>query len=1252
MRLERLELSGFKSFPERAELRFDKGVTAIVGPNGCGKSNLVDAITWVLGEQSARSLRGDRMEDVIFSGSDARKPTAAAEVKVKLIGVASSRPARLVRGRQGGNGDGRGQVEEAGRAGGEPPRAAAEPLDLDLDGGPTIVRDVEVARRLYRSGESEYLIDGEVVRLRDVHDLLMDAGIGVKGYAVIEQGKIEQILAARPTERRQLIEEAAGITKYKSRRRAAELKLEAARQNLARVEDIVFEVERQRNALRRQAAKARRYARLREALRRWEKVVFARRYRVLAEAIETVRARLAAVRAREAAASAQVAESEARAEAARLALAEAETRATEAREAAHAAEVEIGRRQQQLEFDREQLVGLERAAAELDEEIRALERRRTPTRAEAEGRRAALAEVEAERARAAARLADLEAVRHAAEQTLEGLEADVEAARSEVFSALNAATALRHAVEHAAAAREKVDEEIARLEAERRDLEVDAARVAHERAAAREALTVARAALSAAREAAAAREVEQTTLRARRDALAQACRTLEQELAAARARLASLEELDAARAEYGEAARLVLTDPTIDHLGALADYLEVDGPYTRAVEACLGDRLQYVVVRRHEAAAAGLETVRARQAGRCGFVVLEAPLPPPARTTAPDGVVPLASVLRVSGPHATAIAAAIGEGWIAESFAQAARVAASVSAPVATLAGDVFHGAQLVEGGSGGERRGILALKGEIRELGARVAALERDLAAATAELAALDDTLGGIGRSLAACQADIHAHEKAVVGHELRVAATEEAGERLARRLALVEAERARAQEERRVLDARQAEAVASIARLEAEQREADARFLAAQRELLAAREALAAQGAQLSEAKAASAALVERAAGLAVEVRRLDDALRDLDERLAARGAERERTIAQHRSLGEAVRTLERQLDRDVAAFDALRAQVRARDDDCARLRAQLEDADRAVREARHALDGARAEVGQLDVARAKAEADLAHLAEACVEATQAALDTVAAEVADLERAGALEPGRAGGVEPEGEGDEEADAAPAAGARGSPAVEPPATAEDMIARLREKIDRLGPVNMMAVEQFDELESRHAFLTTQRQDLVDAIAATGEAIRRIDKTTRERFQEAFTCIDAHFQETFVTLFGGGRAGLVLLDETDQLESGIDIVAQPPGKRLQNVQLLSGGEKALVAMALMFALFRYRPSPFCLLDEIDAPLDDANIGRFVEMLQRMQDKTQFIVITHNRKTMEIADRLYGVTMEEPGVSKLISVQLN
>ena len=328
MRLERLEISGFKSFSDRSELSFDQGVTAIVGPNGCGKSNVADAITWVLGEQSAKSLRGDKMEDVIFNGSDARKPGAAAEVRLRLAGLpappssdnagvrgSSARgiPARARRTGTGtternGNGNGHASIGEFAEA---------------------FTRDVEVTRRLYRSGESEYLIDGAVCRLRDVHELLMDTGLGAKAYSIIEQGKIGMILSSRPADRRQLIEEAAGITKYRSRRRAAELKLEAAQQNLVRIDDIVFEVEKQRGALKRQAAKARRYGRLREEYRRWEKVLFARRYRDLAASIESARGKLTVAREREAAALAHLAEVEAHLARLRIEQAEAEARCRE-----------------------------------------------------------------------------------------------------------------------------------------------------------------------------------------------------------------------------------------------------------------------------------------------------------------------------------------------------------------------------------------------------------------------------------------------------------------------------------------------------------------------------------------------------------------------------------------------------------------------------------------------------------------------------------------------------------------------------------------------------------------------------------------------------------------------------------------------------------------------------------------------------------------------------------------------------------
>jgi chromosome segregation protein len=1279
MRLQRLEIAGFKSFPDRSELSFEDGVTAIVGPNGCGKSNVVDALTWVLGEQSAKSLRGERMEDIIFGGSDARKPTAAAEVRLKLSGVAARVPASGNGNGHNGNGhNGHGALvtAEEGASGGAAV-AVAPPAD-EVD-EPLLVRDVELMRRLYRSGESEYLIDGEICRLRDVQDLLMDAGVGVKAYAVIEQGKIGQILSARPTDRRQLIEEAAGVTKYKSRRRAAELKLEAAQQNLTRVDDIIFEVEKQRGTLKRQAAKARRYKRLREELRRWEKVQFAEKYRSLGRAIEAARGALENAREREAAAAAHVAELEASLERLRLELMEADGQATAARETAHASEMEIGRLQQQIAFDRQQIDQLATTASAIDAEVRALEARQEPARIELEGRREATTRAGVERDDAARSLAAEETTYVGAQRQIEGLESDVEAARSEVFAAVNAATALRHAMEHAIAARARMAEQIAGLDIEDRDLDVDAQRAASERGTASDGLTRAREAMENLRVERASRESELAGARASRDARALDLRSAEQELAALQARLHSLEELDAARAQYGDGARTILAESpdAVGHMGSVADYLEVDSRYERAVEACLGDWLQHVVVASHSHAAAGLQLVRDRTAGRVGFVIADdagtdSGLEADGR---PSDLLPLSEVVGVSGPATRAIQAVLALAWIAPDFQSASAashalsdaVSAGASGPmrgsIVTLDGDVFRGAHVIEGGVPAEARGILATKREIKELRERGDAQRQTVDRAREAMQTLDVTIAAAESAMTSLQTELHRQEKAIVGFELQVGTANEASERITRKREQIALERRSAEEEQRAQDARQDEARQAIARLEAEQRAADDQLNTAQRRLFDAREAMQAQANRTAEAKAMHAALVERAAGLAADVRRLEDVSSELDARLIARRDEWTRTGVRRGELQEGVAAAESRLDAQIRTFDEQKDRVKELEERSQTLRTGFDEQDGRIRDARRSLDAVRVEASKLDVARATAEADLTHLASSCVEIVQATLDEVAAEVDALAAQGLLASpkpvdDRPDAAEIETEGiDASIDASAVPGDADREPEEQTAsnklmTPDEMVTDLRTKIERMGAVNMMAIDQFDDLESRHSFLTTQKKDLVEAIASTGEAIRKIDKTTKERFREAFSVINLNFEQTFTTLFGGGRAGLVLLDETDQLESGIDIIAQPPGKRLQNVQLLSGGEKALTAMALMFAIFKYRPSPFCLLDEIDAPLDDANIGRFVEMLQGMQEHTQFILITHNRKTMEIADRLWGVTMEEPGVSKLISVQLN
>ncbi len=1279
MRLNHIEISGFKSFPERSELVFDGGVTAIVGPNGCGKSNLIDAISWVLGEQSARSLRGERMEDIIFSGSDGRRPTSTAEVRLQLSQVTAAltgfarvtTPATVL---QGGHGPGHGGevVKINDPAGGASPHAVLEPpavsvFEDDDEDAPTIARDVEVARRLFRSGESEYLIDGHVCRLRDVQDLLMDSGVGVKAYAVIEQGKIGQILSARPMERRQLLEEAAGVTKYKSRRRMAELKLVAAQQNLTRVDDIVFEVEKQRGALKRQAAKARRYRRLRDELRIWAKIQFARKSELLTRTIEDATARLSSTRQREQGAAAQLAALESVNARLQIELVEADQGSSQARDAAHTHELELGRRQQQNEFDNGQVTALAAAVALGETELRELKERVAPLQRELSEQQAAAGLCDTALA-AAAQCAEKEASFHAdAQRAIEGLEGDVEASRSQVFAAVNAATTLQHLVEHSSASRARITAELAKLDAELSDLATAGEKTTADRSRIGESVDRVRLALESIELRRADREAELASARSSVVSRADEVRAGEQQLASVVARLRSIEELIAAREGYSDAARLVLSTPGgIEHLGSVADHLDVKRGYERAVEASLDELVQYVIVPSAKEARKGMELAHTENAGRCGFIVVD---PTPATSSARQphpAVTPLDQLVTADGLAAETLRGLLGRRWLAPSFEDAAAAALATTEPIVTQDGTVFCGPSVIRGGGKTEARGILATKGETRDLKSRMEAEDATLTRLRTELAQYSSLVAKTEAELKTLQTEQHQAEKELLELELGLTRLNEEFERHEQKRRVVATEYRKAEEERTALDARQAEASQAIVLLETEQRTADEQLMSSQRRLLEAREAVEVRGHQVTETKAKHAALAERSIALNADTKRINDAIRDLSDRVSTRVSETRETVERRDVLVAAISASEDQLDRDVTRFESLQDDVRTSDDCTADVRLRIGELVGQLRTAREALEAVRTDVTHLTVDLATAEAELVTLQVSCQETLQLVLRDVCHEVVERERDGFQTPDSAlvssiNSDDPSSSADADSDhhgkdltVDEAESELDSATVGPsrPVVPEQMIATLRDKIERLGPVNMMAIDQFDGLEERFDFLTTQRKDLLDSIRTTGEAIKRIDVTSRERFKEAFTAVNEHFQEIFSTLFAGGRAGLLLIDETDVLESGVDIIAQPPGKRLQSIQLLSGGEKALTAMALMFAIFKFRPSPFCLLDEIDAPLDDANIGRFVSMLRGMQDRTQFVLVTHNRKTMEIADRLYGVTMEEPGVSKLISVKLS
>jgi chromosome segregation protein len=1266
MRLSKLHIAGFKSFPDRSELAFDDGVTAIVGPNGCGKSNVVDAITWVLGEQSAKSLRGERMEDVIFAGSDARKPTAAAEVRLMLSQVAQAAatmstartPVPDVAPSTAAD-VATGVASEATAVEGDPVvdpdlRVAPEP-DPFLDDVPLTVRDVEIGRRLYRSGESEYLIDGEVCRLRDIHDLLMDSGLGVKAYAVIEQGKIGQILSSRPAERRALIEEAAGVTKYKSRRRAAELKLEAAEQNLTRVDDIVYEVEKQRGTLKRQAAKARRYQRLREELRRWEQVHFAHRFRTLSRDIDSADTRLAAAREREAVAAAHLAEIETTLEGLRLHLTETESLSTATRESAHARELEIGRRQQQITFDKQQIADLAVRAEELAQEVRDLEGRQAPAQAEIDGQREAAALVRANVSVVAEKVAECEVDYAAALAATQVVEKDADGLRAAVMSAATTLSALRQARDNAGAIKDRVASELGRLAIEARELTAEADRVRglHEQAitalaASRDAVTIAFARRQ---------ELEQllASARAQRVRIVSELTENQREHAGLAARLESLEGLDASRASFGDAAKFLLAQApeAVGQHGAIADHITVERSYERAVDALLGDLLQHVIVDGAEQVTAALSLLGEQDAGRCGFLVLDGAGGHTPAVDAPAGTRALHTVVSVTGPYATAISHVLGDALIADSFETARRVASEVNVPVATPEGHVFHGSWLVEGGALQDARGILELRRDIAELQDAISRSSERTHRLSNDQTGVDLEIAENEALLATAVADLHSHEKAIVGHEAQAARTEDEAARVSRRLDVVLTEQARAEDEERTAASRRDDASTAIDEHETNYKGAEMKLGDVLAELQRARDEAEARLRLVTEARTEQATMAQRAASLDADVLRLEAAFRELGERIVGRKGEIERTHTRREELRAGIGETEALLDADVTALEALRVDMRDVDEKLLALRSQFEGSEHDLRGARQSLEIVRNDVMQGEVAKARASSDLEHLNQQCIDAVAAPLTDIIVEVERMEAAGELkQPSKRLAAASAAEADDEEESAASTSVPDLEASDEEITPDQVIADLKGKIDRLGPVNMMAIGQFDELEARHLFLTTQRKDLLDSIAQTAEAIKRIDKTTKERFEEAFHSINEKFQVMFSTVFGGGRAGLLLIDHDNEEDSGIDIVAQPPGKRLQNVQLLSGGEKALTAMALMFAIFRYRPSPFCLLDEIDAPLDDANIGRFVEMLKTMQDHTQFILITHNRKTMEIANRLYGVTMEEPGVSKLISIQMN
>ncbi|HUI42445.1 MAG TPA: chromosome segregation protein SMC [Terriglobia bacterium] len=1215
-KLKKIELLGFKSFADRTRLEFGDGTAAIVGPNGCGKSNLGDAINWVLGEQSPRTLRGDRMADLIFNGTRLRPATSMAEVSLTLIDpeALATGPAVVIEGAAHANGNG--HVE-----------ASCAPSRLSFRDG-----EILITRRLFRSGESEYLINGDTCRLRDIQDLFMGTGLGPDSYAIIEQGRIGQILSSKPSDRRAIIEEAAGVSKFRTRKRLAEAKLESSRQNLARVTDILEEVSKQVGSLKRQASKARRYRELSEELGARIKLTFTSRLLLLEAQCAKIREEFEVLQSAcgEAGREVEALDSREKSAGGRYEQLEAELLALRA--ASAQADLERERLLARLEQIRQQIDALDRRRAEaeseragLGTELNDLERK------SAECSRHA-SEVRDEAARAGVTVSSLRTRQTELAAAVHQAERRLDACRQGLLSAVARAAELRNQLVQSGESALLLDRRAERLEAERlraaeehlkSSAEFEACQLEH--ASAEGSLA---AVADAARDAAA--RLEQS--RAQEAVERAQVETMRDELSHVRARHEALGESLARHAYSTESVRRLLSGSIAENrpnngrfrpLGVLADFLEVTPGYEEVVEEFLKQELDCVVVERHEDARHGLDLLQGEGSGRSTFFVTR--LDSNGHHNGAASAEPISGV-RAQLRDVVQFAPSLGlkDGLPLPSLAHAyvvedAEAAERLSGEypdyhfLTPHADHYYH--RLVTGGKG-PSAGPLALRRDFRDLERRKSELDPAFEAARA---ALNDTAAR-GRELEEevrrlGAAHVEAEKSGLrLGERLRQ--SQQASERGRQRLELLESELRTTRDEIEALRGRRSEIEVELEATAGQQARHEEEIAAAGEGARRVREEGELLSAELLQAQARLSALEERSQAADGERAELDSRLTAAQARLARLDHQSAAWNEEQSALGEESRGL-------AARREALEGeQVRAR----GRMTALAEASQQAHRDrdelgpmveaARARLEAARERRSGCEVALARAESDLDHHSALCRE-------ELGRDPAELARD--LEPGLA---------------------LAGQALE---TAEAEVRELKKRIANLGPINMMALEELREAEERFTFLETQRQDLLASIDDTSQAIHEIDEVSRRQFLEAFGVINTNFAETFRTLFGGGVGTMRLSDEADP-DSGIDLVAQPPGKRLQSVLLLSGGEKALAALALLIAIFRYTPSPFCVLDEVDAPLDDSNVERFTRMIKAMSRHTQFILMTHNKRTMEICPLMYGVTMEEPGVSKLVSVR--
>ncbi|NBD13190.1 MULTISPECIES: chromosome segregation protein SMC [Corallococcus] len=1187
MRIKRLDITGFKSFMERSVFSFDEGVTGVVGPNGCGKSNVVDAIRWVMGEQSAKNLRGRGMEDVIFNGSENKPPLSMAEVSLTFL------------------------VDDT------------DTLAPQYQG----FSEITVTRRLFRNGDSEYLINKTLCRLLDITELFLGTGVGTKAYSIIEQGRVGLIVSSKPEDRRHLLEEAAGVTKYKARRKAAERKMEATEANLLRVNDITGELEKRLDTLSRQAKKAEKYRKLKARMREIDLHSASHRSLELMAEKRVLQSRLENLGGEEREGLDRVKEleevitrrrAELDAEGAALQQFAGEVHGLESALQRDAQELAYGRR----DFE-ETGTRVDAAQAELDALLaRQAEVVETMTAREAElsgiagsykedevAMQVALEEqrrvsvlqteislrLEQERAglvAVATRLANHESnlVNLARQRT------DLEARRAKLSAELETLHAQEQALDGVRTQAAKHVEDTRHLASE----------LAERRGQEEEALT-------RTREAFTENEVQVIALR--------------EELSDKRSRLSSLEDIQKNYDGFDRGVRAVMVRAAEAAreqgiFGLVADVLTVNSPrYERAVEAALGERLQHVIVDSREKGVELVEYLKGHAEGRGTFL----PVPSGEQgrgLVEPDLTRPgvLAHALReVSCEPALepVLRLLLGDVVIVQDLLAAREYAEASPVPctLVTLEGEVFRTDGSITGGEReGAAVGALQKKREIAELASEVARVEERYNEILTRHYTLQKQMGQAEAVLKGLGKEQHAEEVNLASQEKDLHKASEDLARVRERLRSLEGEAGQLSQSHTALANEEESSRGEVAHGQADREAREERVRQYAGELEGLRQRADMASSDLMGLRVKVAAGSERGESARKELESLVSQRRDME----ARVGRLQGTVTEGRAkvetlqgrLAELESTREQRAEAHRGAAETLEARRAAHTAATTEVREQ----DTAFRELRGRLDELMQGLSQISLREKEIALEMEHLASGIRERYQLEL------AAELHQYHLLPP-----LSDEVEGE--------------------------LKDLRAQVEKMGEINLTAIDEHAELSKRYEFLSTQRQDLQASISQLKEAIVRIDATSRERFKQTFDVVNDKFQAIFPRLFGGGRASLVLTQEGPNGEPGVEIVAQPPGKKLQSVNLLSGGEKALTAVALIFGIFLIKPTPFCLLDEVDAPLDEGNVGRYNDMVKEMSRQSQFILITHNKRTMEVADTLYGVTMEEPGISKLVSVKM-